>query len=508
VCGITGFVLLQPGERLVSEDFASIRAMTATLRHRGPDDAGFVTGNWQTSIAVAGFGADTPCEIRESAFSFSPHTSLETLASEPIEHGYNFALDHRRLAILDLSAAGHQPMAAADGGIWLVHNGEIYNFEEIRSELVALGHRFVSRTDTEVIIAAYAQWGEGCLSRFNGMWAFVLLDLRARRLFCSRDRFGEKPFFYYLDREVFAFSSEIKGLLQSHRVSRTLNEQTIFEYLTTGKTDRRSSTFFSNIAQLRGGEALIVSLASTLAPPQPRRYWDIDPTIPPAISRRAACADFRDLLEDSIRLRLMSDVPLGACLSGGLDSSSIVCLADRMRPKINTFSSRYKDSPHDEGEYIDAVLEKTSVTPHFTYPSVADLIEDVESLVYHQDEPFGSLSIFAQWSVFKLVRETGVVVTLDGQGPDEMLGGYHAAFPLFMAGLLHQRRFFFAGQRGVFYPAEPSDRLGRVAVSGRAICQGLRRQVEIHRRCFPVFRAPKVNAADGATAPQAAVAHA
>lgn len=340
----------------------------------------------------------------------------------------NLILAHRRLAIIDLTSSGLQPMPNHDQSLWIVYNGEVYNYLELRRELERLGHQFQSHSDTEVILSAYSEWGERCVERFNGMWAFAIADLKRRRIFCSRDRFGVKPFHYFWNDRFFAFSSEIKQLLQFPFVHKEVNKRTIYEYLAFGAIDYCPETCFSNILNLLPGHSLIFDCETQSLVVKP--YYQPKLRIDHAISYQDAADEFRNLLTDSVRLRLRSDVPVGSCLSGGLDSSSIVCIMHNLLAQKgqsggqHTFSSHFEEKEANELEYMQEVIGAVSVEPHFIYPTPNDLMQDLKRLIWHQEEPFGSTSIFAQWSVFKLVHENGIKVMLDGQGADEMLAGY------------------------------------------------------------------------------------
>lgn len=440
MCGIAGILNLD--ERPV--DYSLFESMLDTLRHRGPDDEGYLFINTRTNTYQIIGGEDTPASVFTSQFPYTPKHKLCGAPDAFSGQSYNLALGNRRLAIIDLSPAGHQPMCNEDGTLWITHNGEIYNFRELRQELKPLGHRFVSDTDTEVIVHAYEEWGPDCLNRFNGMWAFCIWDSRRKKLFCSRDRFGIKPFYYYFDGESFLFASEIKALLQAS-VPRRANERRIYDYLALGLEDHMEETFFEGIKQIRGGQYLELQIDKGNLNIQ--RYWNIDPGKKLlGLSEADYARRFYELLEDSVCLRLISDVPVGTCLSGGLDSSTIVCLVDKlMREKEvkipgsdiqKTFSARYEDPRHDEGRFIEEVVQKTHVDTRSIYITGNGLMKEIEQLIYHQDEPFGSTSIYAQWNVFKLAKDSGVKVTLDGQGADELLAGYDGFYTVYLANLL------------------------------------------------------------------------
>ena len=413
MCGITG-IYCANHKRV---DLRDLELMTASLQHRGPDDKGFLLADTVTGEVL---------QSREMALLKS---FLESKRPD-------LGIGHQRLSIIDLSDAGHQPMCNEDESIWIVYNGEIYNYLEIRRELEPLGHHFKSQTDTEVIVHAYEEWGTECLKRFNGMWAFAILGVQKKTIFCSRDRAGVKPFYYLYDGKRFCFASEIKALLELDGFETEPNEQIIADYLFSGLLDHTHETFFKNIYQLRPGEYLLFDDGRLTI----RSYWDIEPKEIRFQRDEEYVEQFYELLEDSIRLRLRTDVPIGSCLSGGLDSSSIVCLANRLMfdgqnidPKLvgekqKTFSSCFENPAYDERKFIEFVIRRTGAAKNYVFPNPEGLITDLTRLIWHQDEPFGSTSIYAQWRVMELAKEQGVIVLLDGQGGDELLAGYPSSF--------------------------------------------------------------------------------
>lgn len=362
----------------------------------------------------------------------------------PDDEGYHFdrgiALGHRRLSIIDLSPAGHQPMCNENGSIWLTYNGEIFNYRELASELRGKGHIFKSKTDSEVIVHAYEEWGEGCLNKFNGMWAFALWDVGKKHLFCARDRFGIKPFYYFLDRNRFIFASEISPIFTDRTVPKQPNDKIIFDYLAYENNDyidHSEDTFFQGIKRLMPAHYMIVSGDGNI---KHSRYWDLDPENKiDRISNEDSAKRFYDLFEDSIRLRLQSEVPLGTCLSGGLDSSAIVCLANRLifkegiNPQIigerqKTFSACFDDKACDEREFINAVINQTNVETNCVFPDGKSLFDTAPKFIRDQGEPVAGTSQWAGWLVMKLAKEWGVTVILNGQGADEILAGYGSYF--------------------------------------------------------------------------------
>jgi asparagine synthase (glutamine-hydrolysing) len=394
MCGIAGFAwkeLSRPADERLVLNMGRIQA------HRGPDD--------------------------EGVFRDGP-----------------LALGHRRLSILDLSAAGHQPMSSRDSRLTIVFNGEIYNFLELRDELQRLGHNFVSQTDTEVILHAYRQWGAECVQRFNGMWAFALFDKDQQRLLISRDRFGIKPFYYTMDNEAFAFASEIKAVLVARPAYRKVRRNYLARFLPSGQQDDGPETFFENIQSLppahnawydiRRG-TLQISKYWTIDVEKFRQSWDGDP-----IER------FADLLDSSVRLHIRSDVPVGSCLSGGLDSSVLVSLMSRHHHQpVRTFSGLYDDPTCNERSYVDQLNRHVPTIPFPVCPHPqGDLIDNLTSITWHQDEPTGGPGLYTQYHVMK--RAHGEVkVLLDGQGSDELFAGYLPLFEPFMQDCVQQRPF-------------------------------------------------------------------
>ena len=342
-------------------------------------------------------------------------------------------LAHRRLAIIDLSEDAHQPMANEDGSLQLVFNGEIYNFVELREELVKCGHMFRSKGDSEVIVHAYEEWGHECLARFNGMWAFALWDSEKQQLFCSRDRFGIKPFYYTEAKGSFLFASEIKALLAHPDVGKEPDDEMLRTYLAWGVLDHTGRTMVAGVSQLRPAHAMVVTATGRR---EPFRYWNV--TVSPAISSGTddgpAADRLLELLRDATRIHLRSDVAVGTCLSGGIDSSALTMLIngivrdeapESVGTRQKTFSAVFTDKRFDESRYIDEVVAVSGVDAYRTEPSAGQVWDDLQKVLYMQDEPFGSLSIYAQYCVMRLASER-VKVVLDGQGADELLAGYLA----------------------------------------------------------------------------------
>jgi asparagine synthase (glutamine-hydrolysing) len=414
MCGIFGIYSFS-GTPINSE---VVERATTTLRHRGPDDEGYLLVNTRTGRTLLCGGRDTGPGLNLPL--------IETCRDDP----FDLALGFRRLSILDLSPAGHQPMVSANGRFWIIFNGEIYNYIELRSELKSLGHQFQSGSDSEVILAAYQQWGAQCLQRFNGMWAFAIWDSVDEELFLARDRFGEKPLHYiYLPGKFFAFASEIKALHATGLVERRVHQETLLRFKYHNQTDTGEQTFYQDVFRLPQAHSLLLGKDGSL---KKQRYWDIDPRMQAAGKSEAWYAEqFRQIFFESVKLRLRSDVPVGSSLSGGLDSSTVVSVMDQLLPEgavQKTFSARFSDEAKDEGKWIEQVTKVTRVEPHFVWPTGEEMFAEIDRLFYHQEEPFGSASIYAQWCVMRLAKEQDVTVLLDGQGADETLAGYHPYF--------------------------------------------------------------------------------
>jgi asparagine synthase (glutamine-hydrolysing) len=413
MCGIAGLVL----SRSDGFDADLVPTLLHRLEHRGPDDFGFLRF---TSDGV--------------------HSGREWPGQESLN---GTTLLSRRLSILDLSANGWQPMGTQDGRYRIVYNGEIYNYLELRGELEALGHRFRSQTDTEVLLAAYAQWGPKALIRLVGMFAFAILDTRERKLFLARDFFGIKPLYYTFARNGFAFASEIKALLELPGVSREVNPERLYLYLRYGITDCGSETLLADIQQLPPAHYLEVSLDGPRQA-SPVRYWRVELGQRLELSFEEAAERLRELFLESIRLHLRSDVAVGAALSGGIDSSSIVMSMRYLQGQdleLHTFSYVADDATVSEESWVDLVGKASGALVHKVKPSAEDLVADLDRLILVQDEPFGSTSIYAQHRVFRLAHEARIKVMLDGQGADELFGGYRPYVSARLASLVRQGRW-------------------------------------------------------------------
>ena len=387
MCGIAA--IIHTNSAPVREE--PLRAMMRAMKHRGPDDDGVYTNG---------------------------------------NVGFGFV----RLKIIDLSANGHQPMRSADGRHTIIFNGEIFNYIELRKELAAKGHVFRTESDTEVLLAAYAEWGEGMLHRLNGMWAFIIHDVVDNSLFCARDRYGIKPFFYCVDGDRILIASEPPAILAVLGRKPDPDNDAIFSFLAFNRTDQNEGSFFKGIKKLPHGQMVRVDLRTPAF--LPKVWYRLRDELKEPLT---SPDEFRELFTDSVGLRLRSDVPVGVCLSGGLDSTSIVStLADGFGlSNVNTFSAVYgQGRKGDESVFIDLYKGRLP-NMFFTRPDEQDLMADLDDLTNIQCEPIPSTSTYAQYRVMKLASEH-VTVTLDGQGADEMLGGYHYFFGFLFKQLLRQ----------------------------------------------------------------------
>ncbi|MFO7526776.1 MAG: asparagine synthase (glutamine-hydrolyzing) [Ignavibacteriaceae bacterium] len=419
MCGICGIIKYKK-----TVDTDQLLSMTRVLRHRGPDDEGFILGDIEKNMMKSFHHDETIDSIR--------------IRTPRLENDFNANLGFgfRRLSILDLSENGHQPMQFEDSDLWIVYNGEIYNYIEIREELRAKGYAFKSNTDTEVILKSYHEWGESCVHKFNGMWAFAIWDSKNRKLFCSRDRFGIKPFYYNYKQGVhFVFASEIKSILQV--IKTEPDKQTLYDSFAYGYSDHNERTFYSDVKQLRGGHNLILQNGNLSF----YRYYKIK-SQPCKDSFDTAKIKLRELLFDAVRIRLRSDVPLGYALSGGIDSSSIVGIASKINQgSNNTFSMIYPGDSVDESFFINKVIEKTGVNHHFVSPTPDDFLNDLDRFIWHQEEPFIGTSYFGEFKLRQLIRSNNVTVSLEGQGADEIITGYTSLLLPYFFDLMSEFKF-------------------------------------------------------------------
>ena len=375
MCGICGIYNLNPREKV---DKSSLKKMTDILSHRGPDDEGFFIDG-------------------------------------------NLGLGHKRLSIIDLSPAGHQPMANKEGTVWIVYNGEIYNYIELRKELLKKGYEFKSHSDTEVILHLYEEEGEDCLQKLNGMFAFLIWDKKRSKIFAARDRLGIKPFYYYFDKKKFVFASEAKAILK-YGIKAEPNFSAINDYLTF-QFCLGEKTFFKGIKKIEPGHCLILRKGRLKI----KKYWDLDYSVDTKHSEKEVVEELLSLIKDSIKIQLRSDVPVGAHLSGGIDTSIVTCFASKYfnsKAPFKTFTGFFPfGKEYDERKYAKVVSKKTKSQYFEVYPKSQDFIDVLSKLIYFMDEPAAGPGIFPQYFVSKLAAKN-VKVVLGGQGGDEVWGGY------------------------------------------------------------------------------------
>jgi len=404
MCGIAGLIK----RRDLSYPSAVLYRMLDEITHRGPDDLGSA---WFT------------------------HESNSIYQCSPELGDWEIGIGTRRLAILDRSSAGHQPMSYREN-FWITFNGEIYNYRELRGDLEAVGHCFRSGSDTEVLLAAYAQWGDSCFARFRGMWALVLLDLTRKDAIVARGRLGMKPVYLWQAPGMVAIVSEAKQLLCLPNFRPKLNHHVAAEYLATGY-ESPAETFFQGVFPLPPATFMHISLES-LELAEPCRYWHPERIEIAVIQAEQAAKLFAYKLEESVRLHLRSDVPVGCALSGGLDSSSIAVLVDSVQGKekaLNTFTSVFPGHYTDESDYATEVVGAIHATSHSVAPTAEQFIEDLDHFVWIHDEPVGSMSVYAGYCLARLISQAGVKVSLSGQGGDEILGGYWQSYFLYLRDL-------------------------------------------------------------------------
>jgi asparagine synthase (glutamine-hydrolysing) len=350
--------------------------------------------------------------------------------------GCDLAIGHRRLSIIELSDLGAQPMVL--GSLALSFNGEIYNYIELGEELRALGHDFVSRSDSEVLLHAWAEWGKDCLRRLNGIFAFLVWDTAKRTLFAARDRLGVKPLYYFADGTYVALASEIKALLAVRENAPSVDERLVHAFLATGRLDHEEQTMFRGIHRLGAGHWMAIADGGL----EIRPYWSLRPggESVDVGSFDEAAEQFRTLFHDSVKLQMRSDVPVACCLSGGLDSSSVVSVAaSRSFAPLEVFTARFEDGTMDEWEWAEKIHRTKTVNPVAVFVTPEGMMSEFDALVVAQEEPIGGPGVYAQWCVMKAIKERGIRVVLDGQGGDELTCGYAKYFYWALREVLDER---------------------------------------------------------------------
>ena len=398
MCGIAGFYS-RTKENLISQD--KLDFMRDSMVHRGPDDFG----------------------------------------TEIFENGA-VGLAHRRLAIQDLSPAGHEPISYKNGQLWLTFNGEIYNFKELRSELEKFGFDFNTQCDAEVILAAYNHWGEKCVQHFVGMWAFAIWDKGKKQLFCSRDRFGIKPFYYYTSDQIFIFASEIRAILASDKCKNELAPQAAKSFFSTGVVDGYENTFFKDILRLPPGHSLIVSENGI----EMSRYSEFTPS-DELKNSDAFIEKFKKTFDQAVNSHMIADTPVGICLSGGLDSSSVAqVISENQSTPINAFTSYFEGEAYDETKWYHLVADACNAEKYLTNPKIDDIIPLLEKIIWHLEEPPFAPGVVPQWHVMQLAGQH-VKVVVDGQGGDELLAGYGHYPDLYLKDCLKSGRDLFISEK-------------------------------------------------------------
>ena len=375
MCGITGIIYKNK-----NVEAAELEKMTEKIKHRGPDSSGIYMDK------NVGFG-------------------------------------HRRLSIIDVSDHSNQPFFYKD--LILIFNGAIYNYLEIKDELISHGYSFKTTSDTEVLLLAYDKWGEDCVKKFNGMWSFAIHDKKRNIVFCSRDRFGVKPFYYYADGDQFIFASEIKAVLEIKKVT-TVNTQIILQFIETNFTEHNNETFFEGIFKLPGSHSLVYDLKTNVF--QIYKYYELEFNAEVSkLNLQDSINLFEEKFQESIKLRLRSDVKIGSALSGGLDSSYIVAISAKQFKVKKDFNAVTVGSLHkveDEGDRARIISDCLGIENSIIYPDKNEFEKLIPQVIYSLEEPFGGLSVYMQTFLMKQAQKLGIKVLLDGQGADEVLLGY------------------------------------------------------------------------------------
>lgn len=415
MCGIAGIFSKR---EMNHADVELVERMNDLQKHRGPDDEGLY--------------ADKHC-----------------------------VLGHRRLAIIDLSKNGHEPFTSEDGRFKLVYNGEIYNYIELRDELKQLGWQFRTKTDTEVLLKAYQQYGENCLSKFNGMFAFAIYDSQKNYLFLARDRVGIKPLYYTIIDSILYFASEIKTLRIIPALKVSINYQTLFDYLVFNRTDIYDETFFNEIRRIPKGyfgtlDANGLKLTQWWNPENYIKNINED-------SLEKMLDTIEEILISAVQLRMRSDVPVGSCLSGGLDSTiltGILFTHDDIEENYATFTASFPEHPIDETKFINFLNDRYAFKNYRTFPTAELAYDSLKNFIYANDEPTTNASFYSQYEVMRLAKEHGITVLLDGQGGDENFAGYQYFHGFYLSGLLRKKRFLKVGSELMKVIARKQDKSG------------------------------------------------
>lgn len=427
MCGITGYLDLELGV-----DIATLEKMNTIIQHRGPDDEGY---SLFTNSQIQHYHGD------DSVLSYEKHILEED------GKGFFLGFGHRRLSILDISEAGHQPMTYEDSENYITFNGEIYNYIEIRHELQDKGYKFQTDCDTEVILASYIAWGEECVVKFNGMWAFCIFNKKENLLFCSRDRMGQKPFHYYFSDKKFIFGSELKQLCEDKTLKRKINEPVLSAALVFGFTDYNEETLIQDFVQVKAAHNLVLTISNGGLQKKEYRYWDLIVN-PVEMREDEIYQKVSEAYSDSVKLRLRSDVPVGALLSGGLDSSCMVTeIANQYKAdgldtqSFQTFTACYEnDEKNDESYFAELVNRHNNVTQNFVYPDIDNVEKQYEEIVWAL-EGFGNFSFLGVNEVISKAAEKDIRVVLNGQNGDETMFGYEKYYAILFRQLVQDFDF-------------------------------------------------------------------
>jgi asparagine synthase (glutamine-hydrolysing) len=462
MCGIAGSVSAKSNQN----SYSLLRSALTKLKHRGPDGSG----------------------------------QIENLLDS---HRVN--LGNVRLAIIDLTSGGSQPMSSSDGIFHLVFNGEIYNYKELKHELLKLGSIFRTNSDTEVLLKAWEIWGEKCLLKLKGMFSFAILDSQSNRLTCIRDSFGMKPLYYIIGDRHFAFASEIGALKQLSVEQINIDNWVTSNYLIRGQHDLRDKTFFENIFSLEPGNLIRLDLSTNMIKSNIERWWSPLRTTNHLLTKNDAAEELKRLFLENIRLHLRSDVALGVSLSGGIDSSSIACAVRYLEPDlpIHTFSFLSTDVSKNENRWVNSVNKHIGAKTHPITINQNDLLKDLDNFISAQGEPFGGTSIYAQYKVYQSAHENGIKVILDGQGADELFAGYFGYPEWKIRSQIHRKEFsqliYFIRNWHLNYPDQ------RMNLLGRLIAPNLPRMLKIlkdkisNREALKLVNNPKRNHAPDLT---------
>ncbi len=415
MCGIAGIILKQNASFNLIEKIA---LMAKTLAHRGPDGEGFILAD---QSLVTPYYNSVSAKFSSKDLKFFPHQSLDQAANT----NYFLAFAHRRLSIIDITEGGHQPMCSADAKLWITFNGEIYNYVELRKELKVLNYSFVTESDTEVLLNAYKQWGTDCVNKFNGMWAFCIYDTEKQICFASRDRLGVKPFYYINNKHFFSFASEQKAFVRSNLIKAEVNEKGLHDYLINGTLESDTANFFEGVEELFPGNNLIYSLKDQTI--NIEKYYHVEFTEKNEnLSEEELIGKIKDKLYNSVKLRLRSDVEVGTCLSGGIDSSVLSGIMHEILGKdFFCFTSVFRNESFNEEKYADLVATKINAKHKKIEPDEKGFTEELNDVIYCQDVPIWDTSTYSQFKVMQLAKQNNIKVVLDGQGADELFAGYH-----------------------------------------------------------------------------------